>query len=273
MSVKQQHVLIVGGMHRSGTSLTAGWLEKCGIFMGDTLIPPDPTNPKGHFEDRTISLFQREILTRNGLHHYLVLPGESINTLPRDYEEALNLVAERHLQQNSAQWGWKDPRTTLLLDFWKQVLPEAKFLFVFRPYTQVIDSLSRRQARKAKGRKKRLMHRLKLPLTDRQFARVWLRYNQDLFAFAERYPQDSLVLSTETLIANSLSVLQFLNISWGFDLEMIDILQSYDPTLFRSNPMHLRQAYLRSVVPELEPLYRKLLQTEQHHLQRIMGQA
>lgn len=270
MSAEQQKVLIVGGMHRSGTSLTAGWLEQCGVFMGDALIPADPTNPKGHFEDRTISRFQRKIFTSNGLHHYLVLPGQAIKIAPESYADAQNLLAEQRLQKPAPQWGWKDPRTTLLLDFWKSVMPEAKFIFVFRPYTQVVDSLSRRKAHNARTPREQFRHRLTLPRSDWRFARVWQRYNQDLLDFAERYPQDTLVLATDTLISNSLAVLQYLNQQWDFDLEMIDILQSYDPNLLRSKPMHLRRAYLRSVVPEVEPLYQKLLQAEQHHLQKLM---
>ena len=42
---------VVLGMHRSGTSLTAGGLEKIGIDMGDNQLGANQWNPLGHFEN------------------------------------------------------------------------------------------------------------------------------------------------------------------------------------------------------------------------------
>jgi hypothetical protein len=261
--------LIVAGMHRSGTSLTAGWLETCGLFLGSTLIPPDPTNPRGHFEDRTISTFQREILAENGLHHYLVLPGETIQIAPRFYEQARTLIAEQHGTETHTQWGWKDPRTTLLLDFWKEILPDAKVLIVYRSYTQVVDSLTRREERKTKGKLKKLRLKSQQPIRDYRFLQVWQRYNQDAIAFAQRHPQDTLLLSTETLLEQSLSVLSYLNETWGFDLASIDIRETYDESLFQQKPMQLRQLYHRLRLPEVDTTMDQLAELEQHSLNTI----
>ena len=51
-SVKQTVVIL--GMHRSGTSLTAGILHLLGVNMGDRLLPADKFNAQGYFENQII---------------------------------------------------------------------------------------------------------------------------------------------------------------------------------------------------------------------------
>ena len=45
-------VFFLAGMHRSGTSLTAMWLQKCGFQLGDNLLSGAWDNKYGHFEDK-----------------------------------------------------------------------------------------------------------------------------------------------------------------------------------------------------------------------------
>jgi hypothetical protein len=54
-------------------------------------------------------------------------------------DRAKSLIANRSGPDRI--WGWKDPRTVLFLDFWHALLPNAKYLFVFRSPWEVIDSL------------------------------------------------------------------------------------------------------------------------------------
>ena len=56
------NVLIVTGMHRSGTSLTASFVRSLGIDVGDNLLSPDAYNPKGYFEDVAFVELQRSML-------------------------------------------------------------------------------------------------------------------------------------------------------------------------------------------------------------------
>ena len=48
---RRSQCIIVLGIHGSGTSAVAGILHHLGVMMGETLVPADRTNPKGHFED------------------------------------------------------------------------------------------------------------------------------------------------------------------------------------------------------------------------------
>ncbi len=61
------YTLIVVGMHRSGTSLTANWLARSGLFVGDTLLANRVDNPMGHFEDESFLHLHEDILKANGL--------------------------------------------------------------------------------------------------------------------------------------------------------------------------------------------------------------
>ena len=54
--------LIVTGMHRSGTSLTASFLQTLGVNVGDRLYEADRANQKGYFEDVDFLEFQRHVL-------------------------------------------------------------------------------------------------------------------------------------------------------------------------------------------------------------------
>ena len=46
----QRHLLVVLGMHRSGTSALTGALAKSGAFPGTQLMPPTADNPEGYWE-------------------------------------------------------------------------------------------------------------------------------------------------------------------------------------------------------------------------------
>jgi hypothetical protein len=110
-------------MHRSGTSLVASWLSALGVDMGQMLLPPDKGNPRGYFEDMGFLEFQRRVLTEaclpddGGHPDWGWTKSEQLNkeTLKESIPGASSLVDSR--AQGRGLWGWKDPRTTLLLDF------------------------------------------------------------------------------------------------------------------------------------------------------------
>lgn len=134
--------LVITGMHRSATSLVTSALASAGLAIGERLIEPGPGNLDGHFEDRDFVELHERILRGNGLG------GEGYATpativVPAGLEaEARRLVDDR--RRAGRAWGWKDPRTTLFLDFWRQRLPEAGFLLLVRRPWEVVDSLYRR---------------------------------------------------------------------------------------------------------------------------------
>src|SRR5258708_12379235 len=58
----------ITGMHRSGTSLIANLLGRCGLYLGeeDDLLPPSPDNTDGYWENRRFVSLNDEILLTLG---------------------------------------------------------------------------------------------------------------------------------------------------------------------------------------------------------------
>ena len=56
-------LILVVGMHRSGTSLLGSILQALGVALPGPLIPGDPHNPAGYFERSDITALQEEPLS------------------------------------------------------------------------------------------------------------------------------------------------------------------------------------------------------------------
>ncbi len=138
----ENKVLIILGMHRSGTSLTANWLQTCGLNIGSRLLGPKYSNKNGHFEDSDFYNIQEAIFE----NHNIPYGGfENIENLCPDANEQKLLIDLIEKKNNTyLQWGWKDPRTCLFLKEYSKILPQANYLIVLRDYHQIIDSLLRR---------------------------------------------------------------------------------------------------------------------------------
>jgi hypothetical protein len=276
MTAPRTHVLVVAGMHRSGTSLAANWLAHCGLDMGDTLIPADFSNPTGHYEDRLFVDLQREMLSANETDHW-VTGARALTVSPALRQRAADSITGR----DSGQWGWKDPRTTLFLDFWHDLLPDMKVLVVYRHYAQVVDSLLRRELNLRRNRpgwpQKPLKRRvqvtarqsfLNVPLV-REYLRVWNRYNRDALAFAAGHPADCLVLHVSDLVPQADRLIDYVNRTWGFALNPVDSLTVYDPALLKTRRMPVRMAESALLVPACVRTYRDLAHWRRISLERI----
>jgi len=171
---KSSKVIIIAGMHRSGTSLTAGLLQTAGLNVGEDLIPAADDNQIGFFEDRDFEEFQDGVLLSRGLN-YLVTSPERITLSDKEVESARMLISARAVIQ---LWGWKDPRTTLFLEFWNKELPGASFLFLYRHPLEVVFSLLRRGGPKVIKDPARLF-------------KVWDLYNRRVLEFVRRHPEKS----------------------------------------------------------------------------------
>lgn len=166
--------LIITGMHRSATSFVANLLQSAGLDIGNQLVGPAPGNPRGHYEDRDFVEFHNRCLEVRSVYLYTV-EGFKFEPTSEELTFAGNLVSAR---SNSNVWGWKDPRTVLFLDFWKGLLPSAKFLFLYRHPLEVVWSLLRRGE----------------PLSNLQAGiRAWVAYNQRILDFIGAYPQQSIL--------------------------------------------------------------------------------
>ncbi len=71
--------IIVAGMHRSGTSLTASILQSSGVNIGERLVGKEIGNEKGHFEDLDMVDFHKEVLLSQGIEINGLKPGRKIS--------------------------------------------------------------------------------------------------------------------------------------------------------------------------------------------------
>jgi hypothetical protein len=143
----QARIICLVGMHRSGTSMIARLLNICGLELGppEQLLKADKANPLGHFEHRGFLDVDRKLLKyfHASWHH----PPD----LPASWETDPGLLPllrrARALAANFSDkkpWGWKEPRASLFLPFWRQAVPNMSFLFCLRNPLEVAESLQKR---------------------------------------------------------------------------------------------------------------------------------
>jgi hypothetical protein len=136
----------IAGMGRSGTSMLAQMLLLCGLDLGPSgsLMAPSPQNPDGYWEHVGFVGLNDDLLEElGGAWDYPPALPSSWDT-PRFapyHDRARELI--RQFPRGKA-WGWKDPRTSLILPFWLQQMPQLRLVIAVRNPLEVAASLNRR---------------------------------------------------------------------------------------------------------------------------------
>lgn len=140
-------VVCIAGMHRSGTSMIARLLNLCGLYLGEEqdLLPAQPDNPEGFWENRKFVEINDAILTSLGGSWDAPPEPDSIlsqKRLIRSLEKhAQNLIGDF---AGMTFWGWKDPRNSLTFPFWQNLIPGLKVIVCLRNPIEVAKSLAQR---------------------------------------------------------------------------------------------------------------------------------
>jgi GT2 family glycosyltransferase/glycosyltransferase involved in cell wall biosynthesis len=146
-----QPLVVVLGMHRSGTSVVTRALRSVGVSLGDRLMPAIAgVNDKGFWEDLDIVNLNERLLSACGHVWHSVRslkPGDVERLCEQGYlKEALQLLRKKSAP--SQVFGFKDPRVAKLLPFWSRVFSVGRFdvhyVIALRNPISVADSLSRR---------------------------------------------------------------------------------------------------------------------------------
>lgn len=142
--------ILVAGMHRSGTSATAGALHCLGVSLGEQLMPGAADNPKGYFEHEAVVAAHDALLRSLGSWWSDPRPlpeGWLAQPAARRAEEALVAIVRRDFGDQSL-WAVKDPRACRLLPLWRRCLERldsaAGVLHVVRAPAEVATSLRAR---------------------------------------------------------------------------------------------------------------------------------
>lgn len=141
-------IVVVLGMHRSGTSLIAKSIELFGYSLGDRQMQANEDNPKGFSEDIDIVSFNDRLLESLGCDWAAPVDLElsSIGEDSRFFEEARQLLVDK--TRSYPKLVLKDPRFCLLMPFWSKVFSAMSIqtheVVVFRNPLDVANSLSSR---------------------------------------------------------------------------------------------------------------------------------
>jgi glycosyltransferase involved in cell wall biosynthesis len=228
MSDLPSRPVIVTGMHRSGTSLTASFLTDLGIHLGNQQLPSDRTNPLGFFEDVGFVELHRRMLadaTREadgGHRDWGWTESESFDRsrLTAYSPAAQDLISTRAV--GPGLWGWKDPRTSLLLDFWDDVLAgQALYVLLYRFPWEVANSMQRLGAT--------------VFLENPEYAfRIWAFYNRHLLDFHQRHPERAILVSANALQRHPEAFVDLLRSKLRLDLGEVPFDQVWHNDLFVS---------------------------------------
>jgi hypothetical protein len=161
-------MFLITGMHRSGTSCVTGLLHKCGLSLGTSFEisrAPFPHNTKGHFENMG--------LLRN--NDAILQEAQGSWQKPPKRSDVTKCAAIKKIRQFNDLFDGdiaKDPRSTILIDFYIQNCPSMKkIVHCFRHPLAVVDSLYRRNK-----------------FSEKFSLSLWLYYNEYFLHHISNYP-------------------------------------------------------------------------------------
>ena len=147
-------LIVVLGMHRSGTSVITRALKVLGVDLGDQLLSADDgddgDNVTGYWEDvdfNALNIGMLWAIDKDWFHTSPVTPLDVQVLEEKGYFlKAGNLLKEK--LRDKKVFGVKDPRMTKLLPFWKEVFARydinVNYVLAIRQPVSVVKSLETR---------------------------------------------------------------------------------------------------------------------------------
>lgn len=167
---KQKIAVLVLGMHRSGTSLLGGMLDRLGCQGPQHFMPDHPTNPKGFFESPDVMHLNNDIMAALGTRWddwHGFDPGWQDSPRFAEFRDRIAEVMAGEYGRASLIY-LKDPRLCRLLPLWREALVEIGYapvcLHTHRNPLDVAQSLERR---------------LNISVPPKQGLLLWLRHVLD----------------------------------------------------------------------------------------------
>lgn len=142
--------ILILGMHRSGTSMLTGILNKLNINVGNDVLQPANDNLKGFFENKKIVEINDQIL------EYFGYTWDNVDKFPNNWINKLGIkffyrklaLAIINDFKNNEFFLLKDPRICLLLPLYIKLFNEIgvnlKIIYILRHPSEVAQSLEKR---------------------------------------------------------------------------------------------------------------------------------
>jgi hypothetical protein len=207
--IRQMQPLIVMGMHRSGTSLTARLLKDLGIHMGSHLsrdaeavhfqkinrqIYDSVGSNWSEIDSLVEAMRSEEFIQKQAKRaREALFPETRFYTRKPGISDFFGPQLWDSLSQGeTVYWGWKDPRTTITFPIWLRVFPQARFLHVLRNGIDVAISTHRRSHKQRKKIWKRIIRLDYRPITlDFDYCyQLWEKYVLFVLENKEIIPPD-----------------------------------------------------------------------------------
>lgn len=147
----EQQPILITGCARSGTSLIAGAVDRCGAFGGNVL-GPTPYNRRGQFEhvgirDLIIKPYLRDRLGVDPLGQHPLPDRRELPDLPHLATKVFALL--RHDGFDGGPWYFKGAKLGLIWPVWARAFPDARWLIVRREREAIVRSCLRTPFMKA----------------------------------------------------------------------------------------------------------------------------
>ena len=245
--------ICVTGMGRCGTSLTTAIIGILGVDLGprERMFPANPDdNARGYWEQKEIYEINEEILKAFGGTW-----GHPPN-LPPGWEHSPALAAIRDRACSSLttlfgtreqRWAWKDPRASMTLPFWRDLVGEMEYVLCVRNPADVATSLVRRGTDE---------------LGFEDSISLWLRYLRS--ALEGTHESRRLIICYEDYFTDTERQIQRLTefvCGPGIQLsdETRDRVESFiDPALWHNRDFVEKTHRVRAISPEAADLYARL---------------
>jgi len=212
--------LIIAGIPHLSERTMRSVLTECGFALGRPAAEPSSLDS---VEDQSpfITLHD-EMLEQQGADDLIrsIPSGSRVQT--RFGAEAKEMLGRFY--GNGRPWGWVDARTTLLLDFWDNLIAEARWIFLFcRPslfaWSLIADD--------------RLREHSRLPVKQAFEAfSVWRSYSSKLLEFVADRQDRSFLLEVPAGLERAAPSLNDTLTTWGYTFDPIDPSALYQPNLY-----------------------------------------
>jgi hypothetical protein len=170
-------IVIITGMHRSGTSCLTGCLQQKGLYLGE-VFEENPFNKKGNREKKEVMQLNESLLRHSG-GHWDVPPTE-ISWTNEHVQKRDDILADFKSSLHSIK-GFKDPRVLHTLPFWQDEITEIQLVAAVRHPLLVAHSLYFRAHTIKHGNHHKLM-------TIQKGLELWEFYNTKLLAYLKKQP-------------------------------------------------------------------------------------
>jgi hypothetical protein len=146
MRFKESSPLLVLGMHRSGTTMLVDILERAGVFFGSQYGYNKEAFPFLSLHEQIMREYGSAWDNPFAFTEYLN-SGDSECEIKKCVDSSFHQKKFSRFRKEAAQaafWGFKDPRTCLFAEVWREIFPSARYIYIYRNPYDVALSLQKR---------------------------------------------------------------------------------------------------------------------------------